>query len=211
MGVRRIGASILSGDEWIFPRLAVVPMTYGMVSCSLSVSDYPRRTISSRRSTVPLRPTWRSCTSTARLATARYAIAAVLFFRTQLRSSAMQTLPQVKESLAGWQKLCPPRSRLPVPYEVVMLLAATALAQRFWEICIYLLLTFALYLRPSEGLRLRKKDFVPPRRHAKGTSGGQLYSILKRWAWHQRPKSTTNVCSWIFLISKGGERRPRRS
>ncbi|CAE7239903.1 unnamed protein product [Symbiodinium sp. CCMP2592] len=109
------------------------------------------------------------------LATARYAVAAALFFRPELRSPAMTHLPKVKQSLAGWSKLCPPRSRLPIPYAVVALLALHALSLGLLEIAIYLLLTFSLYMRPSEGLRLRKKDVVRP---SSRQAGFQHWSVV---------------------------------
>ena len=103
------------------------------------------------------------------LATARYMIAAVLFFKPELKSKGMSKLPRVKQSLDGWQKLCPPRSRLPIPYEVVALLALWALQSGAKQIAMYLLLSFALYLRPNESLRLRKRDLVKP---STGRGGG---------------------------------------
>ena len=109
------------------------------------------------------------------LATARYVVAAVLFFRPELRSPGMTLLPKVKQSLAGWSKLCPPRSRLPIPYPVVALQAMHALSLGLLEMAIYLLLTFALYMRPSEGLRLRKMDVVRP---SSRQAGFQFWSVV---------------------------------
>ncbi|CAE7713929.1 unnamed protein product [Symbiodinium sp. CCMP2592] len=109
------------------------------------------------------------------LATVRYAVAAALFFKPELRSPAMTHLPKVKQGLAGWSKLCPPRSRLPIPYAVVALLALHALSLGLLEIAIYLLLTFSLYMRPSEGLRLRKKDVVRP---SSRQTGFQHWSVV---------------------------------
>ena len=109
------------------------------------------------------------------LATARYVVAAVLFFRPELRSPGMTLLPKVKQSLAGWSKLCPPRSRLPIPYPVVALLAMHALSLGLLEMTIYLLLTFALYMRPGEGLRLRKMDVVRP---SSRQAGFQFWSVV---------------------------------
>ena len=102
------------------------------------------------------------------LSTARYVIAAILFFVPMLRAPGMINLPRVRQSLSGWQKLCPPRSRLPIPFEVVVLMAVTALKKSQLQMGIYLLLTFALYLRPNEGLRLRKKDLVCPSSRKEG-------------------------------------------
>ena len=87
----------------------------------------------------------------------------------------MTLLPKVKQSLAGWAKLCPPRSRLPIPYPVVALLAMHALSLGLQEVALYLLLTFALYMRPSEGLRLRKMDFVRP---SSKQAGFQYWSVV---------------------------------
>ena len=76
-----------------------------------------------------------------------------------LKSPSMLLLPGVMQSLSGWQKPCPPRSRLPIPYEAVAYIAEQG---GMIEEALCVLLSFALYLRPSEGTRLRKKDLVKP-------------------------------------------------
>ncbi|CAE7893669.1 hypothetical protein AK812_SmicGene22743 [Symbiodinium microadriaticum] len=93
------------------------------------------------------------------LASGQYLIAAVIFFNLSLKSHPM---PRVKQSLQGWRKLAPPQARLPIPYEAVALMAQMAFAKGLISIGLFLLLAFALYLRPSEGLRLRKRDVIKP-------------------------------------------------
>ena len=111
------------------------------------------------------------------LSTARYAIAATLFFRPELRSRSpgMSNLPKMKQSLAGCAKLCAPRSRLPIPYPVMCMLAVRALNLKAYAIGICMLFTFALYLRPSERLRLRKMDLVKP---SPRQAGFQHWSVV---------------------------------
>ena len=142
------------------------------------------------------------------LASARYMIAAVLFFTPLLRSPGMKNLPQVKQSLAGWQKLCPPRSRLPVPFEVVMLIAKFALRLGNQQMAMYLLI-----LRPGEGLRLRKKDLVtwssPVLERGAISTGSVLGWSFICWSWvkAQKRRSSTNTCSWTLLITRAWEKR----
>ncbi|CAK9007951.1 Putative ankyrin repeat protein MM_0045, partial [Durusdinium trenchii] len=91
-----------------------------------------------------------------------YLIAAVVFFNICLKSPAMQKLPQVKQSLKGWRKMAPQRSRLPVPWEVTSLLIQKPIDKGLMGLALHMGLMFALYLRPSEGLRLSARDVVPP-------------------------------------------------
>lgn len=106
------------------------------------------------------------------LSLGRYVVAAVTFVRPDLRSPAMQKLPGTKQSLQGWRNLCPPQSRLPVPWEVACLVSAWAFKQKLWQMGVGLLLMFAMYLRPAELCRLKVRDVVFPnarlrRRHQK--------------------------------------------
>ncbi|CAE7797631.1 unnamed protein product [Symbiodinium sp. CCMP2592] len=100
----------------------------------------------------------------ADLATAQYTVAAVLYFNPGLRTSTTSSMPRVKQSLTGWRKLAPAKSQLPLPFEVVALMAAWAFGLGQIEIGLFLLLAFSLYLRPSEGLRIRAQDMIRPTR-----------------------------------------------
>ncbi|OLP86116.1 Gag-Pro-Pol polyprotein [Symbiodinium microadriaticum] len=95
------------------------------------------------------------------LSQGEYLVAAVQFKQPHLRGTK-QSLPLSRQSLAGWRKLDPPKSRLPLPWEVVCLMALEAFSQKKVEIGLYLLLAFVAYLRPGEVSRLRVCDLVAP-------------------------------------------------
>lgn len=90
------------------------------------------------------------------LAYANYTLAAVAFFRPGMKGAT--TLPLTHQCMRGWRNLCPARSRMPLPYEVVTLLAVTAVKKGLTQVGLVLMLNFYLYLRPSEFSRLRVCD-----------------------------------------------------
>ncbi|CAK9013053.1 Reverse transcriptase domain-containing protein, partial [Durusdinium trenchii] len=112
------------------------------------------------------------------ISSAQYLVAAVVFFNSSLRAPAMQKLPKVKQSLKGWRKMAPQRSRLPIPWEVCALLIQWAVDRRLVGIAIHMGLMFLLYLRPSEALRIRAGDLIPPLSKAKG--GYQKWTVVLR-------------------------------
>lgn len=71
-------------------------------------------------------------------------------------------LPESLQAMRGWKKKAPAHSRLPLPWEVVARLAEQLVLDGYWTTGIYIVLTFAGYLRPSEGLKLRREDVIPP-------------------------------------------------
>lgn len=98
------------------------------------------------------------------LAYANYTLAAVAFFRPGMKGAT--TLPLTHQCMRGWRNLCPARSRMPLPYEVVTLLAVTAVKKGLTQVGLVLMLNFYLYLRPSEFSRLRVCDLVRPVKRA---------------------------------------------
>ena len=106
----------------------------------------------------------------------QYLIAAVVFFNNQLKSPAMQNLPHVKQSLKGWRKLAPQKSRLPIPWEVCCLLITHAVRQNLMGFALHMGLMFMLYLRPSEALRLRRGDVIPP--VSRGQGGYKQWTVV---------------------------------
>ena len=98
------------------------------------------------------------------LATGRYLVAAIMYFCVALKVCGLQGLPRIRQSLNGWQKLAPAKSRLPIPFEVVALISTWAIKSGHIQIALLILLSFMLYLRPSEGLKLRCQDVVRPTR-----------------------------------------------
>eukprot|EP00438_Fugacium_kawagutii_P031465 Skav222634 [mRNA] locus=scaffold10:187684:190948:+ [translate_table: standard] len=102
------------------------------------------------------------------LSAGSYLVAAVAFKVPQCKG--VNGLPVTQQALRGWRKECPPRSRMPLPFEVVCLLAEHAVQQGMVEIGLLLLLVFMLYLRPGEAFRLRVQDIVMPVKRA-----GKMY------------------------------------
>lgn len=94
------------------------------------------------------------------LSRANYITAAAIYQVPGLKGLA--SLPMTQQSMKGWRRLCPPRSRMPIPYEVTCLLALTACQQGLFEVALAMLLIFALYLRPNEAFLLRNRDIVRP-------------------------------------------------
>lgn len=96
------------------------------------------------------------------ISSARYRVAAMIFYNPSLKSPSMINLPRVKQSLKGWSNLAPARSRMPLPWEVTCLLVKLAFEKKLFQVGLQMLVMFALYLRPSEALRIRCCDIVPP-------------------------------------------------
>ncbi|CAK0810952.1 unnamed protein product, partial [Prorocentrum cordatum] len=88
-------------------------------------------------------------------------VAAVAHFRLDL-APKLANLPRVLRALKGWKTLAPPRARLPLPWPVVALVADWMVANGFLAAARATVLTFALYLRPSETLSSRVKSVARP-------------------------------------------------
>jgi hypothetical protein len=72
-------------------------------------------------------------------------------------------LPRSHRALKGWRKLAPPRSRKPAPFQVVAAHAVRLAARGKHHMALWVLVGFIAYLRPSENMKLKKRDIVRPR------------------------------------------------
>lgn len=97
-----------------------------------------------------------------------YVKASVLFHRPELKGRL--GLPKTQQALKGWRRLNPPKSRMPIPFEVVALMAVEAKKNNKVEIGLVLLLSYMLYLRQGEFAKIRVCDVVRP-----VPRGGPLY------------------------------------
>ena len=70
----------------------------------------------------------------------------------------------------------PPRSRLPIPWEVVCLLVMEALDNGQMGLALHMLLMFCLYLRPNEALKIRPQDVVAP--VLRGGKGYRFWTVV---------------------------------
>ncbi|CAK0849589.1 unnamed protein product, partial [Prorocentrum cordatum] len=73
-----------------------------------------------------------------------------------------QGLPKALQALRGWRKRVPARARLPLPWEIVALIATRLIDRDLLRVALYVLVTFAGYLRPSEALRALGAHLIPP-------------------------------------------------
>ncbi len=106
-------------------------------------------------------------------------LAALVFTRLDLAPGAPE-LARARRAVKGWQKLVPPTSRLPFPWLGVAAVAFDLVQRRLVLETAATVLSFVFYLRPSEVLRLRGKNFVPPPslpRRRRGEQSG-LWSLI---------------------------------
>ena len=87
-------------------------------------------------------------------------VAAIMYCKYK-SSKNVKLLPRIRAALAGWRRLAPARSRLPLPWPVAAMIV-DYLIPKLRSMAVATALAFAAYLRPSELLRLRRCDVVPP-------------------------------------------------
>ncbi|CAE8608177.1 unnamed protein product [Polarella glacialis] len=68
-------------------------------------------------------------------------------------------MPRSRRCLQGWKKLDPGRTRPPLPWCLVALVAMTVLEMGSLQGALMILTLFATYCRPGEGLSLRESNF----------------------------------------------------
>ncbi|CAE8610050.1 unnamed protein product [Polarella glacialis] len=90
-------------------------------------------------------------------------LAAIRFFREEV-VRVSTSLKRASKALRGWRKMCPDKSRVPMPWMVAALVATCFAADGLLDMALYTVLVFVLYARPGEALRLTCQDVVPPSR-----------------------------------------------
>ena len=107
-------------------------------------------------------------------------------FRPELRRAGC--LPRSLTAIRGFRRICPPATRQPLPWECACLVASLLAEEGQWLTAVATLLCFSLYARPSEVLRIRGGQLVPPiRRSGRAHS---CWSITLHPREHQRPSKT---------------------
>jgi len=71
-------------------------------------------------------------------------------------------LPRAGQALRGFRRLAPGRTRLPLPWEAVALIAEQLALDGYWATALLVVLAFHCYFRPSEGFKLTREMMVPP-------------------------------------------------
>eukprot|EP00435_Cladocopium_sp_Y103_P026023 s1915_g6.t1 len=74
--------------------------------------------------------------------------------------SAKHMLPTARRALKGWKNLDPGRSRPPLPWPLIALIALTMIEQGNMASAMVILTMFVTYSRPTETLKLQVKDLV---------------------------------------------------
>jgi hypothetical protein len=133
------------------------------------------------------------------LSKANYLTAAVIYHNPG--SKGLQALPLTQQSMKGWRRLCPPRARMPLPYEAVALLCEEAVRIGNKELALCMLLMFHLYLRPAEPFRLRVQDIVAP--VGKGRKTYRFYAVLLHPNEVGTPSKTLQYDEMLTLDLKG--------
>jgi hypothetical protein len=87
-------------------------------------------------------------------------LAAVLFM--QGLPKGLTILPRSRSAIGGWTRLAPLKSRLPLPWLVVVLMIAEMVKAGQREAALMTAVAFCFYLRPSEAVGLTEQCLVPP-------------------------------------------------
>jgi len=137
--------------------------------------------------------------------------AAYLFLRAPAGCKGPALFPRFLRALNGFRKLEPPVTRPPIPWSHVCLMARTALRLREVAVALYWVCTFALYLRPYDGLKIRKKELMQP-------SGSSRYFAINMFSVETFVRSKTGlsdvslildcrVCPWLGQALAANSRR----
>ena len=103
------------------------------------------------------------------------AFSSIGFYLPEYSGAMKDLLPRAKAAQAGWKKLTPSRSRLPIPFELLAAIFHCLVTMNRWESALIMLLCFSLYLRPSEPHRLSCWQIIPP---SGGVSGGRFATAV---------------------------------
>jgi hypothetical protein len=90
------------------------------------------------------------------------AIAAVKYEWPEFGHRGALALPRADQALRGWRRRAPLTSRLPLPWEVVALIAVDLIESGELWMGYLTVLSFCCYFRPSEPLKVRGGDLIPP-------------------------------------------------
>ncbi|CAK0873437.1 unnamed protein product [Prorocentrum cordatum] len=90
-----------------------------------------------------------------------YMLAALKFMVPQFGRGG-QGLPKALQALRGWRGRVPARTRLPLPWEIVALVATRLIDRGQLRVALYVLVTFAGYPRPSEAPWALGAHVIPP-------------------------------------------------
>ena len=88
-------------------------------------------------------------------------LAAVCWWKPELGRAAGGKMAQSRQSLRGWRRVLPAGGRLPLPYDVVMMIVMWLLERGDRHLAVAVLMMMELYCRPAEPLLVRPVDVIP--------------------------------------------------
>ena len=101
------------------------------------------------------------------LSVAEKTLASVMHFVPELGKSGPRQIPRAWRAVKGFRRLAPPRSRVAETLPVVAAIATGLVRSGQLEMALWTLISFGLYLRPSENMQLLEKDLIEPQQPVK--------------------------------------------
>jgi hypothetical protein len=89
---------------------------------------------------------------------------------------SLPPLPRLHRATAGWNRLAPPRQRLPLPRVALLAIIALALHDSNIVLALALYISFICYLRPGECQKLRVRSLI--RANPAAGPGLQMWGLL---------------------------------
>lgn len=86
----------------------------------------------------------------------------LVFFSPEWGKLGARKIPRAWQSLKGWRRKCPSRSRRPYPLNAWSAMCWMMAAEEAWQMMVYTMLMLSAYLRPGEGLGIRRGDVIAP-------------------------------------------------
>ena len=89
-------------------------------------------------------------------------VAALQYHRPEYSKHGSMQIPRSAQALKGWTKLCPGKTKRPWPWCVVAAIACVMVWLGHPDMARYWVLMVDIFGRPSETLRLRCRQIIPP-------------------------------------------------
>lgn len=122
---------------------------------------------------------------------------ALLWALPELGLTSKVAFPRAWQSLMGWRKLCPPRSRPPVLFGAIMLICRYMLMMGRFEAAFMVALALETYLRPSELLALTGQQVTLP---AASGPGAARFAAIAIHAEELQIESNTGQFDGCMLL-----------
>ena len=126
-------------------------------------------------------------------------VAAVKFFYPDLGRWGAGALPRTSRALAGWGKVVPRRSRMPLPWVLLAAIIGVLLRRGLVEHAVALLVSFVAYLRPGECDSLTSLQLVAPVAAAGGAA--DVWGLLLAPVELGNPSKTNSWDDAVLLDS----------